>query len=115
MKIFKVTAEHLNNGEYNGPDLSVWIGHIEISADLGLVRFNGSLTAAGRIIAEAGSGIEAGEGIKAGWGIEAKWLSCALRIFAGLVNWRLPRPSDLEIRAEIRGGKVALGTVIEVP
>ncbi|MFG1454614.1 hypothetical protein V5F44_20530, partial [Xanthobacter sp. V2C-8] len=47
-----------------------------------------------------------------GEGIEAGWVSCALRIFAGLVNWRLPRPDDEEIRAEVRSGTVALGRVV---
>ena len=58
----------------------------------------------------AGLGIEAGEGIEAGFSIVAKFLSVRLRIFAGLVAWRLPEPSECEVRAEIRSGTLAHGT-----
>jgi UDP-3-O-[3-hydroxymyristoyl] glucosamine N-acyltransferase len=67
---------------------------------------------------KAGWSIEAGTGIKAGWSIEAgltiksKWISTSLRIFAGLVSWRLPAPDEEEIHAEIRRGTVACGRVI---
>ena len=58
---------------------------------------------------EAGSGIEAGDGIEAGLSIVAKWVSSRLRIFAGLVLWRLPTDAELEIRAELRSGTIAYG------
>ena len=61
---------------------------------------------------KAGSGIEAGWGIEAGSGISAKWVGAALRIFAGLCSWRLPTEVECEIRAEVRGGTVAHGTVV---
>jgi hypothetical protein len=179
-----ITAEHIRDGVYIGPDVSAVVGHIEIAADLGCVQFSSSIVATGRIRAlsgsgieaglgiKAGLGIEAGLGIKAGWGIEAglgikaglgiraglgieagsgikagwvieagsgieaglgieagsgikagwgiacglslhcKWLSAGLRIFAGLVSWRLPGPGDDEIRGELRGGTIAFGTLV---
>ena len=58
---------------------------------------------------EAGSGIEAGWGIKAGFSIACKFLSVRLRIFAGLVSWRLPKPDEDEIRGELRNGTIAFG------
>ncbi|MFG1454547.1 hypothetical protein V5F44_20190, partial [Xanthobacter sp. V2C-8] len=71
LEILKIEAAHVRDGQYIGQDVSDWHGHIEIAADLGWVRFSGSIHASGRILALAGSGIEAGLGIKAGWGIEA--------------------------------------------
>ena len=59
---------------------------------------------------EAGLGIEAGEGIEAGFSIVAKHISARLRIFAGLCMWRVPDPSEMEIRGEIRSGTIAHGT-----
>ena len=67
---------------------------------------------------KAGDGIEAGDGIKAGWGIEAgfsitaKWISVSLRIFVGMCNWRQPTADEMQVRAEVRQGIVALGTVV---
>jgi hypothetical protein len=67
---------------------------------------------------EAGGGIKAGSSIKAGWGIEAgfsltaKWVSARLRIFVGLCMWRLPSPDECEVRAELRGGTIAHGTLV---
>ena len=62
---------------------------------------------------EAGWGIKAGEGIKAGLSITAKWISTRLRIFAGLCIWKQPAPEETEIRAELRGGTVSFGTLVE--
>jgi hypothetical protein len=149
-----ITSEHVKDGTYTGPSVSAFGGHIEIAANLGWIKFEGSIVAKGHIWSAAGSGIEAGSGIKAGWGIEAgsgikagwgikagdgieagsgikaglgieagdgikaglsitcKFLSVRLRIFAGLINWRLPTDGDDEIRTEVRGGTVALGTII---
>ena len=63
---------------------------------------------------KAGCGIEAGCGIKAGWGIEAGWgivckleLSSKLRIFAGLVTWRMSTKEEMQIKV----GKLVLGQV----
>jgi len=112
MDTLKITVAEVKDGVYIGPDVSAWQGHIEIAAELGRIKFSGAISARGKIFAQAGSGIEAGWGIEAGRGIVSKWLSCRLRIFAGLVNWRLPEPGEDEIRAEIRGGTVALGTVV---
>ncbi len=58
----------------------------------------------------AGRSIEASEGIAAGLGIDAQWVSCDLRIFAGLCDWRAPTPEEMEVRAEIRSGTLAHGT-----
>ena len=69
----------------------------------------------------AGKGIKAGEGISAGWGIKAGFsirckraLSARLRIFAGLVSWRMPTPEEQEIEcAKLEQGTVALGFIKE--
>jgi hypothetical protein len=84
----------------------VFDGNIRISASLGWLIFV-SLSATGYILAEAGTGI------KVGLSIAAKWISSPLRIFAGLVLHRLPTPGELEIRAEVRSGVVAHGTVVK--
>ena len=87
MKTLVITQDLLNaNGEYIGADeVSQFDGHIEIAADLGVVKFSAGLRATGRIRSgagsgikagegiEAGSGIKAGDGIEAGWGIKAGW------------------------------------------
>ena len=129
MKTLVITQDLLNaNGEYIGADeVSQFDGHIEIAADLGVVKFSAGLRATGRIRSGAGSGIkagegiEAGEGIKAGEGIEAgggikaglsinsKTVAAGLRIFAGLYMWRIPEPQEMEIKAELRGGTIAHG------
>ena len=92
-------------------------GSIQISANLGTVKFRGRIKASESIIAEAGSGIEAGEGIKAGWGIKAGGtISCKLRIFAGLCIWRKPTQEEMQIRCEkLIAGEVCYGTLIEIP
>lgn len=98
------------NGLYAGAaDVTNWQGDIEISADLGWVKFSANLRASRSIKAKAGSGIEAGEGIEAGWGIVGKWIFSGLRIFAGLCNWRIPTAEEMQIRAELRGGVIAFG------
>ena len=57
----------------------------------------------------AGWGIEAGEGIEAGANISVK-----LRIFAGLIMWRKPKPEELEVRCmKLESGEVAYGKLIE--
>lgn len=101
-----ISADHVQGGEYIGPDVSDYEGHIEIAADLGRVRFAGSISVKGRIRALAGEGIEAGLVIK------SKRLSANPRIFAGLVNWRKIAPGEDHISAEILSGTVALGTVV---
>jgi len=57
--------------------------------------------------------IKAGWGIEAGFAITAKWVSSRLRIFAGLCIWRLPKPEEMQIRAELRGGTIAFGELVE--
>jgi len=116
----KITKADLNDsGEYIGAtDVAGYAGHIEIDANLGWVKFAASVAAKGRIRALAGSSIKAGCGIKAGWGIEAgfsitaKWISVSLRIFVGMCNWRQPTADEMQVRAEVRQGIVALGTVV---
>ena len=122
-----ITADHIKGGVYIGPDVSNYEGHIEIDANLGWVKFEFYLCATGCILAEAGTGIKAGDGIKAGEGIKAgmgieagkdieasfsiraKWISAKLRIFAGLVNGRLPKNGEDEIHAQLRSGTIAFG------
>ena len=61
---------------------------------------------------EAGWGIEAGSGIEAGYAIHCKFISASLRVFAGLVNWRLPSNGEDEIHGELREGTIALGKLV---
>ena len=124
MDTITVSAANVVDGTYTGPDVSAFAGHLEIAPYIGIVRFHSALKVSGSIIAGAGSGIEArwgieaGHGIEAGWGIEAgfsirsRWISCALRIFAGTVNWRQPTLEETHIYGEIRSGIVAIGMVI---
>ena len=113
-----ITAAHVRDGVYIGPDVSAVVGNIEIAADLGWIKFAGSVVATGRVRALSGSGIEAGGGIEAGWGIEAglsvvaKFVSVKLRIFAGAIMWRLSTDAECEVRAELRGGVIAHGTLV---
>ena len=129
MDTLRITRDDLDaDGVYTKAESIDYAGHVEVDAGLGTVRIRGSLRATGRIRCMAGSGIKAGEGIKAGWGIEAgsgieagwgieaglsiiaRFLSVRLRVFAGVVSWRLPQPSECEVRAEIRSGTLAHGT-----
>ena len=66
----------------------------------------------GTLTVEAGVYLQVRGRIEAGWGIKAGWVQCGLRIFAGLVAWRLPEPHELEIRAELRGGTIAHGVLV---
>ena len=88
-----------------------------IKAGEGIVA-GGGIKAGGGI--QAGEGIEAGGGIQAGWGIVAGKgieaglgivckleLSSKLRIFAGLVTWRMPTKEEMQIKV----GKLVLGQV----
>ena len=151
MKTLIITKEMLDADNFYIGSESVenFEGHIEISANLGYVKFKGSLRASGRIVSlagtsikagnfiKAGTSIKAGESIEAGWFIEAgtsikagesikaggfieaggsivsKWIDCRLRIFAGLINYRLPTREEMQIKAEIRNGTVAHGEVVK--
>jgi hypothetical protein len=72
---------------------------------------------------EAGECIEAGSSIKAGLSIEAGLsirckakLTVKLRIFAGLCNWRLPKPEEQVIEcAELTAGTVCHGELKILP
>lgn len=118
-KIGSAQTETIIEGSLKVGNLFV-AGHLVVR---GNIEAGGGIKAGGNIEAgcgiEAGWGIKAGGGIKAGCGIEAgggikaTWIDCALRIFAGLVNRRLPTPEEMEIRAEIRRGTVAYGTLVE--
>lgn len=107
-----------DNRYVGSADITAWIGHIEIAADLGTVMFRATLSAAGHISALAGSGIKAGDGIEAGWcikaglSIEAESVSARLRIFAGLCSWRMPTPLEMQIRAQLHSGTIAYGTLV---
>ena len=114
MQTLTITAADLDqDGFYIGKtDVTDFDGHIEIAADLGLVRFRAALRTAGRIRSLSGSGIEAGSGIKAGLSISAKFVFARLRIFAGLCLWRIPSPEEMQIRAEVRSGTVSHGVLV---
>jgi hypothetical protein len=43
----------------------------------------------------------------------ARRIEARLRIFAGLCAWKLPEPEEMEIRAELRNGVIAFGTLIQ--
>ena len=114
-----ITKADLNDkNEYALSDDLDFNGHIVIEAELGFVRFRGSLIAKNAIIAKAGSGIKAGWGIKAGEGIltgwlgltlkdlSAKWIDAKLRIAVGF-NCK----EAGKINGEIRHGEVILGIV----
>ena len=60
-------------------------------------------------------GIKAGSGIKAGYSIQCKqYLSAKLRIFAGMVSWRLPTPEEQTITCgALKQGTITLGTLVE--
>ena len=122
MNTFCIKKEHLDKDNFyvGKEDLSDYQGHIEAQENLGTIRFENSLRSSGNIYFRTGSGIEAGYGIKAGWGIkadggiEAGWgivckleLSSKLRIFAGLVTWRMPTKEEMQIKV----GKLVLGQV----
>lgn len=116
METLHITRNEIDEqGRYIGEFLvGSWAGNIEIEAGLGYVRFAGRVSAAGCIIAKAGSGIkagyiEAGLGIKAGGGIEA-----GFRIFAGICTWRIPTDAERAITcARLIAGEVAYGTLVE--
>ena len=140
MKTHLITKDQLDSeNKYIGAtDITAFEGNIEIEVNLGYVVFS-ALKAVGYILAKAGSGIkagwgiEAGEGIKAGWGIEAGegikagsgikagWgieagsgIEAKLRIFAGLIMWRLPNPEELKITCKkLESGTIAFGELIE--
>ena len=110
MKTHIVTKDQLDaENRYIGTTSLVdFEGHIEIEIDLGCVIFT-TLKAAGRIFAKAGSGIEAGDGIEA-----VKTISVRLRIFAGLVTWRLPELDELKVTcSKLVSGTVAFGELVE--
>lgn len=126
MDILEITEDMLDaSNNYIGEiDVSDFAGHIHLAEQLGRVRFR-AIAALGRVFAPAGSGIkagwgiEAGEGIKAGLGIEAglsisaKVVVSPLRIFAGLVLWRLPTPEEAQVRAGRVEGAIAHGEFVE--
>jgi hypothetical protein len=143
MNTLTLTAADFTDGQYKNGVLE-YAGHVTLASDLGTVRFT-RIAVAGRLVAQASTGIEAGEDIKAGWGIkagegieagwgikagegiEAGWgikagegihckfdLSVRLRIFVGLINWRLPTADEQQIVCgRLVSGTVASGTLIE--
>ena len=54
-----ITAEHVRDGVYVGPDVSDITGHIEIAADLGWLTFQGGIKASGRIQVRSGALVRA--------------------------------------------------------
>ena len=113
MEILKITKADIQDGKYIKGAVD-FDGHVEIDENLGYVFF-ASLKATGYIYAKAGSGIEAGCGIEAGEGIEAgNTINVKLRIFAGLIIWRKPEPSEMGIRCKrLESGEICYGTLIE--
>ena len=83
-----ITKADIDAGKYTKETKIEIDGDLIIEASLGWVSVL-SISVKGSIVAKAGSGIK-----------------------AGLVNWRLPEVADLEIRATIRRGTVALGNVV---
>jgi hypothetical protein len=116
MNTFLIKKEHLDKDNFyvGKEDLSNYQGHIEAEENLGTIRFKTELIASGNIYFRTGSGIKAGWGIEAGGGLEAGGgiickgeLSSKLRIFAGLVTWRMPTKEEMQIKV----GKLVLGQV----
>ncbi len=109
MKTHIVTKDQLDaDNKYIGSvDLTNFKGHLEIEASLGWVVFT-SLKVFGCIFAKAGTGIEAGWGIKAGEGISVK-----LRVFVGLISWRLPSDAEQTVTCKQFSGTLAFGKLAE--
>ena len=123
----KLVITSKNMAKYENKSL-VFDGSVEIEHGLGIVKF-ASISATGSLVAmsgcgieagcgikagdgiEAGCGIKAGDGIEAGFSIRANFISVGLRIFAGLVSWRLPTEEEMLIDAKIRSGTVAHGVI----
>jgi len=103
MKKHIITKEQLSeSGEYIGPDLSAFDGHIEAEKNLGDVRFAQTVSAAGYIYFKAGSGIEAGWGIEAGEGIEA---GRGIKAGSGIeAEWGIKAGSGIKAGEGIKAG-----------
>ncbi len=127
MDTLKLSASDFTAGKYNhNAGVLEYAGHVEVAADLRRVQFT-RINVAGRLVAQAGTGIQAGGGIEAGWHIKAGTgiqagkgihckldLSAKLRIFAGLINWRLPTADEQRIECRrLINGTIALGTLCE--
>ena len=84
--------------------------YIEAGKD---IQASKGIQASGRI--QAGGRIKAGFDIKAGFGITASGdISVGLSVFAGLVSYRKPSSSEMEIRCRrLTSGEVAYGTLME--
>ena len=107
LPILRITRRDLNDkSEYTASDSLEFDGHIEIAANLGCVRFRGSIKASGWLRALAGTSVEAGLSIRC-----KQRLSVKLRIFAGLCLWRRPTPEEMVIEAAEIEGEVCFGTV----
>lgn len=130
-----LTATDFMDGKYVAGRLE-HAGDVKIAGNLGMLQFtairvtgfliigDGSNIEAGEDIEtgefiEAGGSIKAGGSIEAGWSIEAglsifcKSLIVKLRIFAGLIACRLPKPHEQIISCEkLIYGTVAYGTLV---
>ena len=66
-----ITKRHVRDGVYVGEtDVSDWKGHIRLAEDLGIVQFNTTIRATGRIEALDGTGIKVNGGIEYGLSLE---------------------------------------------
>jgi hypothetical protein len=84
MNTLLITADHIKNGLYVGPDLSDFDGNVEFAADLGWVKIDAAIRVSGCLVIKAGTSIEAGDLIKAGGLIKAgDWIEAGDRIEAG--------------------------------
>ena len=66
-----ITRAHVKDGSYVGEqDVSNWKGHIKLAEGLGIVQFNTTIRATGRIHVSPGTGIKATGGIEYGLSLE---------------------------------------------
>ena len=129
MEILKITKADLNaDNEYIGGAIGEYFNHkdthVEIEANLGLVKFKaiyvkGYITAKANSSIKAGLGIEAGESIEAGLGIEAGssivcklGLSFSYKLFAGTSPWRNNATKTITC-GKLLKGTIAYGDLIE--
>jgi hypothetical protein len=133
MNTLLITADHIKNGLYVGPDLSDFDGNVEFAADLGWVKIDAAIRVSGCLVIKAGTSIEAGDlikagglikagdwieaggwieakkGISAGLWIAAKTVSANFKIFVGVCVWRETLPEERQLRARLLNGELAHG------
>jgi len=132
MRVLKLSkSDFEENRKYKKGSLE-FNGHVEIESGLDNIYFD-SIKVGGHIFAGKGTSIvvfhtmivgqdiivegdlRVGESLQAGEDITVDGnLWVGLRVFAGLVAWRLPRPDEVQIRCRtLLNGTVAYGKLIE--